>query len=151
MAKRKIQQKAAKELKVRRTLPCNRVRMDVDLPKFEGWWARFRDDILAGDLEAIQDTNIWITSWGTIREILARYVENWNFVDRSGKPLPCPFGKPEVFKQVSTPLLYWLGTALVEVPTRGLTGEGVEPETEEELEASETEATDLEALEKEDE
>jgi len=95
--------------------------MEVELPGYEGWWARFRTDILVGDVEILSDVESWTTgSWRLLREIFSRYVEDWNFLDRRGRKLPRPFGKPEVFKDLVLDLFYWLASALVEAPRRGL-------------------------------
>ena len=105
----------------KRRLPVHLVKMEVELPGYEGWWARFRTDILVGDVEILSDIESWTAgNWKNFREILSRYVEDWNFLDRKGRKLPRPFGKPEVFKELVLDLFYWLTEALVEAPRRGL-------------------------------
>ena len=128
----------------KRQLPVHLVKMEVELPGYEGWWARFRTDILVGDVEILSDVESWTTgSWKLLREIFSRYVEDWNFLDRRGRKLPRPFGKPEVFKDLVLDLFYWLASALVEAPRRGLplpeTAEA-SPLTSGELSSAETSA-----------
>jgi len=99
-----------------RRLPVNTVRCEVGIPGYEGWWAEFTDDITVDEIEVLETP----TDFKRVKQILAKYTSDWNFVDKRGKPLPKPKNNAKAFGKLTATLLFWCVANLIKASVEGL-------------------------------
>jgi hypothetical protein len=78
-----------------RRLPVFVKRIEVQLEGFEGWWAVVRTNPRQSTIEKLADGN-------TVYEAFLELVQEWNFVDEAGQPIPLT---PEGVKIVPNDLM----------------------------------------------